>query len=163
MIGSLNVVLIDDNRAWRETLAEFLKDKGFQVQTAAEGRPGLALLESGAAQLAIVDLNMPGMSGLELLRELRDRGGKVTVLVLSSEDDPHLPEQVVEEGARAFLSKTIAPLKLMRSLLQALEAACIEIEIVAVFATRSAPALVAPPRPTHYLPAPYSDLDPAQN
>jgi CheY-like chemotaxis protein len=126
MFASLQIMLIDDNRAWRETLSEYLRDKGFEVQTAEDGIPGLALLEKNGIQLAVIDLNMPGMNGLDLLRELKKRQSHVAVLVLSSEDDPNLPEQVVAEGAKAFLSKNTPPRLLMRKLLQFLTAALVE-------------------------------------
>src|SRR5438270_11127664 len=84
------IVLIDDDRAWRETLADYLSEKGFQVHTAEGGTHGLKLLEEYDVPLALVDYHMPGMDGLELLRHLRRQQRKVAVLLFSSDDDPSL-------------------------------------------------------------------------
>jgi len=144
MVPVVPIILIDDNPAWRETLSEYLQEKGFQVQSAEGGVPGLALVEKNGLGLAVIDLNMPGMGGMELLRQLRRYQPKVAVLVLSSEDDPKLPEQAIAEGAKAFLSKTQSPRELLRELMQTLVAASIEIAVVALFSTSSKRLLRGP-------------------
>ena len=108
MVPSLPIILIDDNRSWLETLAEYLQERGFAVRTAEGGALGLALLEESGFALAVVDFKMPGMSGLELLRHLRPRQRNVAVLLLSSEEDPTLPERARAEGARQS-SRTDGP------------------------------------------------------
>lgn len=113
------IVLIDDDRAWLETLSDFFEEQGYRVRTALGGRQGLALLQEGDVGLVIVDFNMPEMNGLELLHQVLLRGRDLAVMFLSSEDDPTLPARVLDAGARAFLSKTMAPAKLMRALLEA--------------------------------------------
>lgn len=120
MDTSPRIALIDDDRAWLETLAEFLGGKGFQVRTAVGGSGGLALLEQGDIGVAVVDFHMPGCDGLELLRQLRQRRRDVGVLLMSSDDDPRLPERALAAGAAAFLSKNLAPVLLLRSLLEVL-------------------------------------------
>jgi CheY-like chemotaxis protein len=163
MLPSLPIILIDDNPSWRETLAEFLQGRGFEVRTAEGGASGLALLENSGFVLAIIDFNMPGMSGLELLRCLRRQRRDVAVLLLSSEDDPTLAERARAEGAKAFLSKTTAPRRLLRELVQFLIAASFEVAIVAVFSTREARLLPGPSSSTRYLPAPDALMDPQRN
>lgn len=154
-MSTLNsVVLIDDNPLWRETLADFLEGKGFSVQETESAEPGLSLLTQGPVQVAIVDFQMPGMNGLELLQAVKGSGKHIAILMLSSEDDPALPEQALEEGARAFLSKNLAPRELLRQLLHALQAAEIEIALVAVLSQTFAPCLPGPSTRTLYLPAP---------
>jgi CheY-like chemotaxis protein len=163
MVRSLPIILIDDNRSWLETLAEYLEDRGFEVHTAEGGDRGLALLEKNGVALAVVDFDMPGMTGLELLRQVRQQGRNVTVLLLSSEDDPKLPEQARAEGAKAFLSKSTAPGRLLRELVQLLIAASFEVAVVAVFATREDRLLPGPSPTIRYLPAPDRALDPQRN
>ncbi|SRR5579885_998728 len=114
------IALIDDDRAWRETLADFLTGKGFEVSTAEGGRQGLALLERTGIRLAVIDFHMPDLDGLEVLRRLRPRQRNVTALLLSSDDDPTLPARARAEGAKAFLPKTTAPRTLLRRLLEEL-------------------------------------------
>jgi DNA-binding response OmpR family regulator len=114
------IALIDDDRAWVETLAEYLRGKGFAIRTAYDGVRGLSLLEDGGIPVALVDLNMPGMSGLELLRRLRQRRRPVAVLLVSADDDPSLAARVKAEGGDAFLPKTVSPRLLLSAVRLAL-------------------------------------------
>jgi DNA-binding NarL/FixJ family response regulator len=120
MNPSVNVLLIDDNRTWRDTLAEYLEAKGFRVCAAEEALRGLDLLERQDFAVAVIDFNMPGMNGLELLRRLRHRHRRPAVLLLTSEDDPSLPSRALAEGAKAFLSKTTPPRRLLQALRDAI-------------------------------------------
>src|SRR5262249_7813095 len=114
------LALIDDDRTWLETLAEYLRDRGYGVETALGGARGLRLLERGGIGLAVVDFHMPDLDGLELLRQLRRSRLDVDVLLMSSDDDPSLPGRVRAAGASAFLSKNAAPALLLRTLTQTL-------------------------------------------
>jgi DNA-binding response OmpR family regulator len=154
MSASPRIALIDDDHTWMETLAEFLRDKGYGVETALGGRRGLRLLEHGGIGLAVVDFHMPDLDGVELLRQLRRRRLNVDVLLMSSDDDPALPVRVLREGAAAFLSKNTAPGLLLRSLTQTLSAVAAEM-------ARRPPAvspwdrfLPVPRRPGPWLPMP---------
>ncbi len=114
------IVLIDDDRTWLETLAECLRDRGFDVRTALGGSRGLELLGQGRERMAVVDFHMPDLTGLELLRHLRHQRRDVNVLLLSSDDDPALPGRAWAEGAAAFVSKSLSPDVLLRTLVQIL-------------------------------------------
>jgi CheY-like chemotaxis protein len=103
------IALIDDDQTWVETLADFLHGLGFAVRTAFDGLRGLSLLEEGNIPLALVDVNMPGMTGLELLRHLRQQRRPVAVLLVSGEDDPTLAARVKAEGGEVFISKGMSP------------------------------------------------------
>src|SRR5262249_42552996 len=116
MKATFPIVLIDDDRVWLETLADFFEARGYPVRTAEGGRLGLSLLQSDDARLAVVDFQLPELNGLELLRRLRRSGRDLAVLMLSSDDDPALPARALAEGARAFLSKSMAPSLLLRAL-----------------------------------------------
>lgn len=127
MSASPRIALIDDDRTWMETLAEYLRDKGYGVETALGGRRGLRLLERGGIGVAVADFHMPDLDGVELLRQLRRRRLNVDVLLMSSDDDPALPLRVLREGAAAFLSKNTAPGLLLRALTQTLSAVAAEV------------------------------------
>jgi DNA-binding NtrC family response regulator len=115
-----SIALIDDDRAWLDTLAEFLQDRGYHVRTAQGARSGLALLQEFEAAAAVIDIRMPDMDGLQLLRRLRRQRHDLNVLLLSGEEDPQLESRALAEGAFAFLSKTTAPALLLQTLLQSL-------------------------------------------
>lgn len=123
MTGEPQIVLIDDDRNWAETLADYLRTKGFAVQTAHEGRAGLALLENQVVSLVVVDYHMPDMTGLECVRRVHRRYSSVSILMLSSADEPDLPERVVASGAVGFLPKSTAPETLLQFVHDALDLA----------------------------------------
>jgi DNA-binding response OmpR family regulator len=116
------IILIDDNNAWLESLAEYLRDHGVVVFTASDPRKGLELLDRHAINLVISDFNLPYMDGLQVLRNVRLHGGNVSVVLLTSEEEPELEKQVLAEGAYAFFCKTTEPARLLRELLRAVAA-----------------------------------------
>lgn len=139
------IILIDDDRTWAETLADYFRAKGIAVQTAHEGAAGLALVETQVVSLVVVDYHMPDMTGLECVRRLHRAHGSVSILMLSNADDPGLPERVVASGAVGFLPKTTPPDDLLRFVHQALLRA---VELCKRY-------LPVPSRPQrHFLPVP---------
>jgi DNA-binding response OmpR family regulator len=144
MVPQYRIALIDDNRSWVETLSQYLRDQGWSPVTAEDGVQGLALLEDPNLSLAIIDLNMPGMDGLELLRQLRRRRRQVAVLVVSSQDDPATAKRALAEGARAFLPRNTSPRAFLRAVRQALDTA----------AKPARPQVETPPLWQRLLPAP---------
>jgi two-component system phosphate regulon response regulator OmpR len=144
MTAAEQIILIYDDRAWLETVADFLQGRGFRVRTAPEPRLGLRLLEDPGALAAVVDFRMPEMTGLDLLRLLRRRGLSLPVLMLSSEEDPAVARQVLEAGALAFLSKNTPPRLLLRTLLQFLTAALVEEALGRILLGRADRLLPAP-------------------
>jgi two-component system chemotaxis response regulator CheY len=135
MIATPQIILIDDNRAWLESLAEYLREHGLVVFTASDPRRGLELLEGHAVNVVISDFNLPFMDGLQVLRNVRLRGGNVAVVLLTSEEEPGLEKKVLAEGAGGFFSKTTEPALLLRRLLQA---------IAALAAAQHGPAAIEP-------------------
>src|SRR5262249_11565564 len=63
MMTAPEILLIDDDRVWLQTLAEFLQDRGFRVWTAEGPRPGQTLLEEHDVLVAVIDFEMPEMNG----------------------------------------------------------------------------------------------------
>jgi CheY-like chemotaxis protein len=138
------ILLIDDDRAWLDALAEHLQAMGFTVETAESPLRGLTLLEEHDVPVAVIDFQMPEMDGLELLRRIRRRHRDVAVLLLSAEEDPSLASRALAEGARVFLSKAMAPRLLLQRLRQTLIAAL----------TEGSPWRIRPSRYPRILPAP---------
>jgi DNA-binding response OmpR family regulator len=163
MLPFPRLALIDDDRPWLETLAEYLSDKGYRVETAVGGRRGLRLLEGGGIGLAVVDFHMPDLDGLELLRQLRRRRLNVDVLLMSSDDDPKLPGRVRAEGAAAFLSKNTAPGLLLRLLTGTLKAVLAEMARRPPDRSRWDDLLPVPRRAELWLPVPLLPNDAERN
>jgi CheY-like chemotaxis protein len=117
------IVVIDDNRAWLEVLAEYLRDKGFDVLTATDAARGLPLLEGKEVSLVVCDYHMPGMDGLQLIRHLQQQQRQAAILMLSDDREPSLRARALEAGAQAFLEKSVAPGQLLRKVKQLVDAA----------------------------------------
>lgn len=107
MSTRIRIVLVDDHALVRRGLALLLRLEGRHevVGEASSGEAALPLVESERPDLVILDLNMPGMDGLETLRRLRARGIPTRVLVLSMHDEPHLVGEALTAGADGYLLK----------------------------------------------------------
>jgi two-component system response regulator VicR len=99
------VLLVEDDRALRTGLSDALAGEGFDVTDAGDGEKARALLGERHFDLVVLDLMLPGRSGLEILRELRARGEQIAVLILTAkgnEDDRVLG---LELGADDYVTK----------------------------------------------------------
>ncbi|WP_024508564.1 sigma-54 dependent transcriptional regulator [Bradyrhizobium sp. ARR65] len=101
-----NVLIIDDDAALREGLAETLSDLGHEVQTASSGREGLAAL-SDEVDAVLLDVNMPGMDGIEVLRRIRSREAPPAVVVLTAFASAENTIEAMRLGAFDHLTKPI--------------------------------------------------------
>jgi DNA-binding response OmpR family regulator len=102
------ILVVDDEENHRKTLAIGLRLDGFEVFEAEDGQRALELLETQQADVAIVDLMMPGLNGLELARKLRFRCQGLKVILTSAY---HLSERQLERadvGAIGFVPKPYA-------------------------------------------------------
>jgi len=81
------LLVVDDDAALRRGLGRALGLSGFAVETAADGEAALAVLGTGGVDAVVLDVSMPGLSGVEVVRRLRRQGDDVPVLMLSALDD----------------------------------------------------------------------------
>jgi DNA-binding response OmpR family regulator len=93
------ILIVEDDRSLRDGLALNLKASGYQVLTAADGPEGLRRAFDDAPDLLVLDIMLPGLSGLEILQELRERHVEVPVLILSARDQ--LPQKLEGFGLGA--------------------------------------------------------------
>lgn len=103
------VFLVDDDEFFRESLAQNFAAAGFEVHTARDGEAALIHLDSDAgkkADLVILDWKMPGMTGMELLRHVRDVGMKTPVIFLTSLREPIYEQSALDQGAVDFVEKS---------------------------------------------------------
>lgn len=114
------ILIVDDEPSIRLTLAEFLRREGFEPLIASDAAQGSALFGEGV-EAAVVDINLPGRSGIELLRELRERDPRVPVIVITGEPNvAHLPE-IVRAGAYDFIAKPVLKDAITRAVARAAE------------------------------------------
>ena len=82
----MRLLVIEDDTTLRETLVEKLVDAGFAVEQAADGKEGLYFAEEYPIDLAIIDLGLPEISGLEIIRKVRADGKTYPILILTARD-----------------------------------------------------------------------------
>jgi len=106
----LRVALADDQVLVRAGLSALLKDQGIVVAfEAADGESLLEQLQATAVDVVLSDIRMPGMDGIEALRQLRARGDATPVLLLTTFDDADLLLRACEADAQGFLLKDADP------------------------------------------------------
>ncbi len=99
------VLVIDDDPAVTSLLKRGLGYEGFQVETASTGEAGLAKVREQAPDLMILDIMMPGMSGLDVLRRVRAADERLPVLLLTARDAPADQVAGLESGADDYVVK----------------------------------------------------------
>jgi len=112
---SVHALLIDDDRQLAALLAEYLEPHGVRLRHAEDGARGLALLAQGGVDIVILDVMMPGLDGLEVLRRLRARAA-TPVLMLTARGDETDRVVGLELGADDYLSKPVYPRELLARL-----------------------------------------------
>lgn len=98
------VLVIEDEESYRETLAYLLGKEGFEVLTAPDGATGLALFDRHGADIVLLDLMMPGMSGTEVCRALRQRSS-VPIIMVTARDEEIDKVIGLELGADDYVTK----------------------------------------------------------
>jgi DNA-binding response OmpR family regulator len=99
------ILIVDDDPDVRFVLRSFLEGKGYETITAEDGSRILELIETKHPALIILDVMMPDKGGLEVCREIRARGLRTPVLILSSKNVQTDPEGVAQAGADAYMAK----------------------------------------------------------
>jgi two-component system, OmpR family, phosphate regulon response regulator OmpR len=115
-----HLLVVDDDARLGELLRRYLSDSGFRVTIAADASEARANLANLAFDLVVLDVMMPGESGLDLTRALR-REGRVPILLLTAMAEPEDRVNGLEEGADDYLSKPFEPRELVlriRNILQ---------------------------------------------
>lgn len=105
MTRAPTVYVVDDDSSTRELLAWLMKREGLEVQTFAAARAFLESYPAGAPGCLVLDLNMPGMSGLDLQQNMKAAGVALPVIFLSGRADVPNAVRAVKEGAIDFIEK----------------------------------------------------------
>jgi len=101
------LLIVDDDHGQRSLLETFLRAQGFRTQSAASGEAALQLLAEGTFAMMISDVRMPGMSGLEMLRRVRQTHPALPVLLVTAFADIRSAVTAMRDGAVNFLAKPI--------------------------------------------------------
>ncbi len=119
MVRSLVVVLADDNRSNQMLLSRILQDAGHTVRTSERGDRAFDLMSAGDVDLAILDLNMPDMSGPDVVKLFRAGsvgGSKLPIIILSADATPKAKQESLDAGADEFVTKPITSAMLLSTI-----------------------------------------------
>jgi DNA-binding NarL/FixJ family response regulator len=111
------VLIADDHRVWTDGLELSLEGHG--IQTVAVIHDGAKIVEACLEKhpdVVLLDINLPGQDGLEVLEEIRTRRPEILVLILTGSSDPTMPRRVLDLGAAGFLSKSSSGEELARAI-----------------------------------------------
>jgi len=103
------ILIVDDDRALRHVLAELLTDAGHSVDQAADGPEALQRLGRGACDIVLLDIGLPGMSGLDVLAHARAAASPPIVVMMTADDTPETLLAAVRGQAYRYLRKPFAP------------------------------------------------------
>jgi DNA-binding NtrC family response regulator len=101
------VMVIDDDEKIRHSLATFLKNRGFQVISAADGDEALIKMEMEQIQIALTDLKMPGLSDMDLVRKMRESNPDTSIICMTGYGSIGKAVEAMKEGAYDFLTKPL--------------------------------------------------------
>ena len=114
--ADVKALLVEDDAAIADFVVRGLREAGFAVDHAADGEAGLAAAVTGAYDVAIVDLMLPGRDGLSLIEELRRRGVATPVLILSARRSVDDRVRGLQTGGDDYLTKPFAFAELLARL-----------------------------------------------
>ena len=107
------ILIIDDDPDSLSIIAEALRWDGFIVQTAISGHEGLDLIQRWNPDLILLDVNMPGMNGIETLKDLRQKELYVSVMFISGNTSTEHVVEGLDSGADDYIPKPFDPLELL--------------------------------------------------
>lgn len=109
------VSIVDDDESVRDGIQNVMRSAGLRVETYASAEDFLDMGHPEDSACVILDIRMPGMSGLQLQRRLADDGYAIPTIFVTAYADESARQQAIEAGASAFLSKPFDPDGLLRS------------------------------------------------
>ena len=112
-MAGTNILIIDDDARLSEMLGEYFSAEGLNLTSITSGTQGLREAQQSTYDLIILDVMLPGLSGFEVLRQLRDSGSKTPVLMLTARGDDVDRIVGLEMGADDYLAKPFNPRELV--------------------------------------------------
>jgi two-component system, NtrC family, response regulator AtoC len=118
MSSSLQILVIDDEPAIRQILAATLTRAGHSVDVAGSGREGLMRLAKGDVEVALCDINMPDLTGIEVVREARTAGVDTTFIMMTAFSSVDTAVEAMKAGATDYMIKPLRSEELLQRLNQ---------------------------------------------
>lgn len=103
----LSILMVEDGPRVGEFVARFLRKEGYEVTCASSGEEGLRLFREGAPNVVLLDLVLPGIDGLEVLRQIKAADATVPVIMMTAHATVSIAVEAMRLGALDFLTKPI--------------------------------------------------------
>lgn len=120
-MNTFSLLVVDDEKAIRDTLQDILEDEGFVVTTAANAELASAALKASKFDLILLDIWMPDVDGITLLRQIRQCGIDTPVVMISGHGTVETAVEAIQQGAYDFLEKPLTTAKLLVTINRALQ------------------------------------------
>ena len=121
MAAAKPIVFVVDDDVWiRESLPDLLREFGFSARAFSSGQEFLSSNDVGETRCLILDVAMPGMSGLEVQEELKRRGQAIPVIFITGQKDEEIRKRAFSQGAVKFLYKPFSDSALLEAVNAAL-------------------------------------------
>jgi len=103
------ILIVDDEPIVRESLRDWLKEAGYQVITAESGEEAIGIIEQGDIDIMILDIRLPGRSGISVLREVREKKPDIKTIIITAYPSSELTTEALGLGVKDYLIKPVAP------------------------------------------------------
>ena len=104
----MKILVVEDDRTVGSYVRRGLEEHGYHADLVDDGLEGLKAASGGLYDLLVLDLRLPGMTGIEVVRNLRDRGSTVPILVLTAQDSVDFKVEALRAGADDYVTKPFA-------------------------------------------------------
>jgi len=104
-----SVLIVDDEPIVRESIRDWLKDAGYQVATAESGEEALEMIEKQDFSVLVVDIRLPGKTGITVLKEVKALKPQIKSIVITAYPSVEIADEAKKLGAVDYLVKPIAP------------------------------------------------------
>ena len=112
--GGRKILLIEDDPLFRKSMTVFMRSMGYEVWPADSGESGLKILEHETFDLMVSDYQLPGITGIEVVRAMRERGIRIPVVLMSANLDPEAKREADAERIDVVFKKSIRDLQLLK-------------------------------------------------
>lgn len=114
------ILVVDDEAVVRDSLRQWFESEGYEAAAVASGREALLAVQERQYDLALLDIKMPGMDGMELQRKLRDADSELTVIIMTGYASVETAVEALKRGAYDYVTKPIDPDELVHLVANAL-------------------------------------------
>ena len=104
-MGLGRILVVDDEAPVREVLTEYFATEGYDVEVAGSGIEALTAIRDGRADLVLLDVRMPGLDGVQVLRRIRELTESVPVIMVTANEDVGLAKETLKLGAFDYVAK----------------------------------------------------------